>query len=56
MFAIERKTGAGRTAKWDPVEGEYSTADLAKNIARMRFGRNNPSVRVVDRDAPGRLK
>lgn len=56
MFVIERKTTSGRTAKWERVEGEYSTADLAKNIARMRFGRNNPAVRVVDRDAPGRLK
>jgi hypothetical protein len=51
MFVIERKEVAGKRSEWKRVDGEYSTADFAKNIARMKFGKSNQSVRIVDPDA-----
>jgi hypothetical protein len=50
MFVIERNTGTLNVPKWEAV-GEWSTRDMAMNIARMKFGQNNPSIRIVDRGA-----
>jgi hypothetical protein len=48
MFVIERNTGPLNAPKWETVS-EWSTRDMAINKARMQFGRNNPSIRIVDR-------
>jgi hypothetical protein len=50
MFVIERNNGSPNIPKWEAV-GEWSTRDMAQNHARMKFGRNNPSIRIVDRGA-----
>jgi hypothetical protein len=50
MFVIESNAGTLKAPKWEAV-GEWSTRDMAQNHARMKFGRNNPSIRIVDRGA-----
>jgi hypothetical protein len=50
MFVIEKRAGAtgrAKDAKWVPIS-EWSTRDMAQNIARMQFGKSNPLIRIVE--------
>lgn len=52
MWVIEKRTGPNpKMLKWERLEGEFSTRDLAKNIARMRYGKANPVIRLTDTEA-----
>lgn len=47
MYAIEKKVTVNKNSTWQRVS-EWSTRDLAVNLARMQFGTSNPAIRIVD--------